>query len=44
MNVDRETTRLSASEVLGTHADSNEVSGYLKVYDVILAGVEAKSN
>ncbi|QEY22444.1 hypothetical protein D0S48_18265 [Psychrobacillus sp. AK 1817] len=44
MDGNGETTRLSASEVLGDDVGTNAVSDYLKVYDVILAGVEAKSN
>lgn len=44
MDVEGQTARLSAREVLGNDEASGQVSDYLKVYDVILAGVEAKIN
>ncbi|MBD7982981.1 hypothetical protein H9649_00195 [Sporosarcina sp. Sa2YVA2] len=44
MDVDGQTARLSASEVLGNDDGPGQDSSYLKVYDVILAGVEVKSN
>lgn len=44
MDVDGEASRLSARKLLGNEEVSSQDSDYLKVYDVILAGVEAKNN
>lgn len=42
MDVDRQISRLTAREILGDEEEGASQDNYLKVYDVILAGVEAK--